>query len=346
MFRAKPKEYASCIMRLSHLIGNGISVRDAIHMMSEGEGSRSLRESLRRVDQMLAKGIGFSRALSKEGFPKILVNLVSVGEASGTLPRILAMYADSVEREASVLERVKSVFVMPKIVISVGIIGLFVVLKYAIPGFVSIYTGSNVELPLVTRAMVQLSGVATSPIGLPLFGGLVVLLLFSNRIKEGALEKAFLSLIPQARALNYKAEWARWTSSMAVLLKGGVNLSDALAVTAGAVPSSIQKRMKEITAGVLKGRGFVASIKRACTRGEVMPFVVNLLETGEKTGDLGESFAAISRIFQRELEEDTRRLAATVEPAMTVLVAGMVGLLAYAIFSPMITLWQNLMSQM
>ncbi len=294
---------------------------------------RSLLEEVRA-----GKTLSATMASHPEAFPKMYVNMVRAGESGGVLENILYQLAEYLERTLQFKEDLKSALTYPISLAVVSGISLMVLFIYVIPKFSIIFEDVGEALPWITVLVMQLSD------GLARYGWLIFLMLilgvagavFYIRKPEGRLRWDRLRLdLWLVGDLLTKVEVARFSQTLAALLKGGVPLLDALGTVQGVVGNRLVERaIVKVQARVKEGKGMVGPLTES---GVFPPLALHMIAVGEETGQLEEMLANVANHYDQEVKRSTKRLTSLLEPALILSMGLVVGVVVIsmlmAIFS-------------
>lgn len=223
----KYDEFAFFNQQLAAMLRDAIPLEGALHRLCDEMRAGPLRTELQAFEADLAKGTPITDALKTRDLPELYKRMVQVGVKSGDLPGALTMLADYFQRQNNVWTRLRSMMVYPLIVLLVSFfISLLLALAWGCvlgPAFISVFSGMGVKIPDVTiLAFSVLKGIWIFPVvlGILLFLFLITMFLPSARGK-------YLLRLPAFK----EAAVSRVASTLTLLLKNGVSLPDAVALT-------------------------------------------------------------------------------------------------------------------
>ncbi|MBI2017984.1 type II secretion system F family protein, partial [Candidatus Daviesbacteria bacterium] len=150
--------------QLATMVQAGLVLSEALDILSEQASNPKLKETLEKVSRDIKSGLDLASALKKhpDVFPQLYSNLIKAGESSGKLDQVLLQMADSLEKDREFRARVKGAMIYP-VVIMVMMAGVMaVMLLFVIPRLTSLYTESNIELPLPTKILIGVSDFAVN----------------------------------------------------------------------------------------------------------------------------------------------------------------------------------------
>ena len=249
----KNDEFAFFNLQLAAMLRDGIPLEGALRRLCQEMRRGSLRDELQALEADLAKGTPIADALAARQLPELYKRMILVGVKSGDLPAALTMLADYFQRQNSVWTRLKSMMVYPLIVMLVSFLISLVlafVWNFAIgPAFRSMYSGMGFYLPSTTMlALGSLQVIWVFPTVLGVLFIIMTLIVFVPGLRGKLLWR-----LPAFK----EATVSRIASSLTLLLKNGVNLSDAIALveeleTSTAATADLRQWRKNLAAGTGK----------------------------------------------------------------------------------------------
>jgi type II secretory pathway component PulF len=323
-----PGELANFTHHLAVLLDAGLTVFSALEALEEHAEEESLQRFSRVLREEVERGASLSQALASaaEGLPQGFVGVVQGGEVTGRLDVAFHRLSTYLERELEFRRRVREALTYPAVVLAAAFLVVGVFLTYVVPAFERVYRGAGAELPPLTRAVMAASRAARSLL-LPLEAAVVPLVLVPGarrRVgrKVWAVLEPLVKLVRTARA-------ARFLHSLGHSLASGVPVLAALPAAAGAAGKPGWS--DALSARVERG-GRLADALRALPG--FPPVAVRLVGLGEESGQVADMALRAAEVLDREFELQVKRLLAALEPALTVALAAVVGVLLLALYMP------------
>jgi len=343
--RVKKGEVAVFAEQLATMVDSGLTLIRCIDTVLDQTKNRELTRVLREVKQDVENGITFSEALRKHPkiFPPLFISMVMAGETGGTLAKSLRQLADYMDKEQETKQKVKSALAYPKIVAFVGALVIFALITFIIPRFAQIYKQLGVTLPLITRILVGTSMVVSRFWWMILLGGILIYVIF-NRLKTVPAVKAILDKIslnvPVFGSLNRKVLVSRFIRILSTLLPNGVPIMQSLNVVEEVVDNKVLDRVIDgVRTSISSGGGLSEPISASY----VFPsMVVQMIGIGEETGRLGSLLEKSSVYLDREIDTTIKNLITRIEPIMTIILAGVVAVIALSIYLPLFGIFEAL----
>lgn len=338
----KPRDYSVFCRQFVAIIKAGVSVINALQMMSEQTENKTLKAAVIGLVDDLGKGETLSAAMRKQkAFPSIFVNLVEAGEATGSLETSFERMALQFEKEAKLKAIIKKATTYPIMVLIVAVGVIFAMMTFVIPNFMAMFEDMDVEMPAMTMAVVNLSDFfvaywwAIIIVAIAAFFGIKFYAkTLSGRVLFGTLKLKF----PGVGQLQVKQNCATFSRTLSTLLRAGVPMIEALDITANSMDGNILFQRAVLQARDQIGHG-VALSKPLKMSGLFPPMVVHMVSIGEETGNLEDMLVNVADYYEEEVEEAVEQMMAVMEPLIIVVLALVVGVILMAILQPMLTLY-------
>jgi type IV pilus assembly protein PilC len=342
LFPVKPAEIILLYRQLAMLIESGTDIGASLDLLQQQATNRALKKVLSEVTSDVRGGNQLSVALEKypKIFPSVYCRLLSVGEQSGDLETVLNQVADYMEKETATAKETKGALMMPAItaVIAVVVIGLMVM--FILPSFTSLYGALGVDLPPIAKMLVTV-GENVKSHGMYYFLAMlviigVVLLYIKTPGGRYKWDKMLLSL-PLVGRVRHLSELARYCRSMSLLFRSGLPLPEIMSLAIQSSGNKVMaKALSDVQKDMIKGEG----ISGPMAKNKVfLPMMVQMVKVGEETGSLDVTLKAVARSYEIEAEDRMRSLIALIQPAMTLIIGGVVGLIAVTLMSAMTAMY-------
>ena len=343
----KPKlqEIATFTRQLANLLRSGMPLTVALNSMTHLESKGIPSDVSRMLQQEVMEGRSLSASMGKQPhiFSHMYVNMVQAGEQSGALEDVLRRLADHFERFAEVQSRFKSAMIYPALVMCVGILIIIVFMKFMMPKFMLMFQGLNVELPAATQFLMDFTEKFNQywwvMVGVAFCSGLIFV-----RFKATPRGKRLLAqwsmkapIVGKVVCLNLYGQFAR---TLGTLLRNGVPVLNALKITEQVISNvilkeAIAKTREDVTDG--------KTIAQPLARSGVFPqLMIDLPKIGEDTGDVPGSLENLAETYEGELSTSLRVLTTLIEPVLLIVIAGMVGFIAYSILTAMMAITRSM----
>jgi type IV pilus assembly protein PilC len=343
--QVKTSEIVLFYRQLAMLLEAGTNMGASIEMLRAQSANRLLRKTLNMVVADIRGGNQLSAALVKHPkiFPQSYCQLLSIGEQGGNLELLLRQVADYMEKEAATVKETKGALTMPAITATVAVVVIGLLIVFVLPSFGKMYSSLGAELPALAKMFISLGEMIRS-------NGLVILLsavgLFSvialyTRTPRGKYQWDKLLLrLPLVGRVKLLSELARYCRSMSLLFHAGMPLSEVMPLV---VKSSSNKVLAEALIDVqkemVKGEGLSGPMSKNRL---FLPMMVQMVKVGEETGSLDNTLQAVAVSYEVEVGDKIRTMIGLIQPAMTLLIGGVVALIAITLMSAMTAMYGTL----
>ncbi|MCM0650759.1 type II secretion system F family protein [Clostridium swellfunianum] len=334
--------------QFSFTISAGMNILRAMDVVAEQTENKKFRNILKEVKSDIEKGSSLSEALGKhEDIPEMLVNMISVGEMSGTLDTVMNRMADYYEKSYKLQKKIKGSLTYPIMVAVVAVVVVNLLLIFVLPTFVGMITSSGGTLPMPTRIIMALSDFMKK-YGLLLMGFILMLAIVAKifiRNNEEAAEKVdMLKLdMPLFGKIITKIVTARFTRTFGTLMSTGVPLLESIDICSKVVGNAVASKLLQSTSeAVRKGHSIALSLEG---RGVFPTMLTQMMKIGEETGTLDSIMEKTAEFYDNEVENATSQLSTLIEPLIIVFLAVVVGFIVIAMLLPMFEMY-NLVSSM
>lgn len=312
--------------QLASLIGAGMPISESLGLLARQGGRHHMRRVLMAVRARVVEGERLSAAMDgfPKSFPAVYRAMVAAGEGAGGLDQVLQRLADYLEKEQAVKNRITGALVYPAVlsVVAAGVVTML--MTFVVPRIAEQFTGMGMDLPLLTRIMIAVSGVLTA--GWPfILAGLICLCAIAVLgLRQTAVRTAFdgfLARLPLLGVFLRKVEAARFARTMGILVESGSVLPDALRAAARATGNrAFRDRIGAVVRDVETGRGLSDALR---ARGWFPSLMLFMIAAGERSGALGEMFRRSADQLEQEIDGAVTVGLNLMEPGI-ILVLGLV----------------------
>ncbi len=331
------------VRELATFLQADVTLLEALDVLHRQEAHTGLRAILGDVHHRVQGGEAFSAALARwpRVFPPLLISMTRVGETGGMLGKVLDQMATWMEHEEEVRGEIRNAMAYPVLIVCLGVLTIAVLTSFVLPRITGIFAGMNIDLPLLTRVLMGVSGFMGRWWWL-VFGSLLVVGLGLYQYLKTDSGKALrdrLSLsLPVLGTLTQKSSIARFSRASAALLGAGVPLLETLRVVRGLIGNQVMAAVVDETVEKVTSGG---SLARTLGQSKYFPpAVTHLLAVGERTGRLSEMFDRVALTFERQARGQIKVLLELLAPILIVCLAVVVGTIALSILLPIMQLNQ------
>jgi len=323
---------------LSIMIRVGITLTESLSILMSQLSKSSSRKMFENILNMVRSGQTLSASLSQyeDVFSEIYVNMVAIGEESGTLSEVLKYLDVQLEKEYELRKKVISAFIYPAVIIGITVLLMLGIVIFIMPKITDIFESFEVTLPLPTRVLIGMSDILVHKPHFVIIGGLVSAFLIFIILKSKFIQPFFHRIVlrlPVFGTLLKNVNLARFARTMHSLMAAGVPITRSLQITGGMFTNTLYRNaILESYAKVEQGGQLGESFKGNET---LFPqLLTRMLVVGEKTGSLEETTEHLAMLYERNVDSITRNLTTLLEPFLLIFMAGMVGGVAISIILP------------
>lgn len=345
-FRLSLQDQMLLAKRLAIMLKAGLPILDSLRMIKAQASSKASALVIGDLEQGVQRGQFLHAALEKyrKSFGDFAVNIIKVGEISGTLHENLGYLAEELKKKRELRRKVISALVYPLFIV-VATLGITVLLTvYVFPKILPILTTFNTKLPLSTRALIFISSTFIHwgwLIALILLGLIIGFIFAMRKPAFGLFIDRLLLKLPVLGRLLQAYHMANFCRTLGILLKSDVRIVEAVGITASTTTNLVYRiSLLKLTAVITKG-GRVSGYLES--QGKIYPPMVSqMINVGETTGRLSDSLAYLAEIYENEVDELTKNLSTSIEPLLMIFMGLLVGFIAISIITPIYSFTQNL----
>jgi general secretion pathway protein F len=335
--RVPTADLATATRQMATLLGAGLPLDEALGTVGSQLEHPRLARAIQGVREDVIQGDAMHAALARHPqiFPVLYVNMVQVGESSGTLDQVLQRLADFLEDQAKLRARIRSAMAYPILMALIGTGVLFFLLAFVVPQVTRMLEDLDRALPLPTLILIRTNDfLATWWWVLPflLLAGGIAFRRY-HRSQEGRLALDRLALrVPLFGKLNLLIATARFSRTLATLLRSGVPLLSALDIVRNLMQNQVLRQVLEDTAiSVREGEGLAAPLRRAAV---FPPMVAQMAAVGERSGELEDMLLRVADTYENQVDTSISGMLSLLEPAMILFMGTVVGFIVLAILLP------------
>jgi type IV pilus assembly protein PilC len=323
---------------LAVMIETGLSPVQAFQSLAEQTENPKFKKIISQIGEKIRQGQSLSNSLAN--YPKIFspfyINMVRLGEAEGKLSRILKILAKQMEKDHELIKKVKGAMLYPGIVatvlLGIGILMMLVV----IPKLNDFFNELGMELPLTTRAAIEISNFLKNNLILCLLGIIVVFILIKLISKIKMLKKIthFFHLhLPILGPLTKKINLARFARALNSLTESGMSMAKSLETIAKVLNNFwFRQTLLNAAREIRRGKGLSQSLNKY--KKLYSPMTIQMINTGEETGRLSEVLEKLADFYEKEVDYTIKNLSSVLEPAIIIIIGAAVAFLAISIIQP------------
>ncbi|AWB09683.1 type IV pilus assembly protein PilC [Thermodesulfobium acidiphilum] len=341
--RVTHKELAIFSRQFATLVAAGVPITRTLNTLKSQTKKKAFRDIIDDVLKRVEGGESLARALERHSnvFNKLYTSLIRAGEASGSLDVILARIASYLEKEMALRNQIKQAVSYPIFVLTIALALTAFLLMFIVPMFAGFLTGLGAKLPLMTLIIVNASQFMIHNfiwIVLVIIGGVFLFIkLLSNPVGREMFDLMVFRL-PIFGPLYMKIECSRFARTFGSMTRSGVPILTSLEIIEGILMSVVLKKgIRFVHDSVKRGQTIADSMRKT----DKFPMVlVEMIAIGEETGHLDEMLDKSADYYDDEVETTVKALSSMLEPAMIVIIGGIVGFIVIAMYLPIFSLYQ------
>ena len=324
---------------LSLVIKAGLPIYEGLKIIQTQTESKVLRRVLDSLISDVNNGKFLADGLQKYQFlfGDFFVNIVRVGEASGTLSKNLLYLAEELDRAKQLQGKVRSAMIYPLVILcmTIGVAGFLTF--YVFPKLIPVFASMNVSLPFTTVILLATLHFLQS-YGIGLLVGLIILFIVVKMIVarvsavQYVLDRIIL-IVPVVSDLSIGVNMVNFTRVFGLLLKSGVKIVEALDITSATFNNLVYRKVI-IAAGEQVRTGAQMGTYLGTQKKLFPPLVSGMVLIGESTGNLEENLEYLAGFYDEEVDTKLHALTSLIEPLMLLLMGLLVGFVALSIITP------------
>jgi type IV pilus assembly protein PilC len=326
------------------MVSSGMTILRSLYVLEAQTDSKKLKDTVASVRRDVEAGLLLSDALGRHPkvFSPLYVSMVRAGETGGVLEECLLRVADQLEKDASLRRQVRAATIYPSLVISFALIVMLALVAFLIPVFEGVFKEFGGKLPALSQFMVNFSHLIDGEwyVVLAVVGVVVPSFLYVKRSNWGRPRwDAFKLRVPlKIGDVVQKVAIARWSRTFSSLVSAGVPIMQAIEITGKTAGNAvIEDAMASVIASVKSGGTIAEPLKHA----KVFPaMVAHMVGVGEETGALDSMLARVADFYEDEVDAAVKALTSILEPAMIVLVGGIVGVIVISMYLPLFDVYK------
>lgn len=339
LFSVSLQEKMLFMRNLKVMVGAGVPLPKALEILALQASSPQLKHALTGIREKVLQGETLSLAMSRHPaiFSDLFVNMIKAGEESGTMEGVLSHLTLQLEREHDLRSKIQGALMYP-IVVVIAMVGVGIIMLVSIvPNLAKTFKELGVALPPTTKFMIGLGEFLGHQWYLALLVFLAVSFALYRALKSKKGKWILDGLVLRAPLFSSfirKINSAFFARTLSSLIGAGIPIVKSLEITSTVLNNGyFRKALMDAAEQVRKGAKLSQSLKSS---GKLYPLVVlQMLEVGEETGQTGEILAKLAEFFEEEVNAITKNLASIIEPALMLIMGGLVGFFAISMIQPM-----------
>ncbi len=317
----------------------GLSLVKSFDVLAAQAKNKKFKSALLQIRERINKGESLSEALSgyREIFSELFLNMVKVGEESGTLEEIFKNLSLQLEKEHELKSKIQNAMIYPAVVLLTMLGVAVVIVAVVIPRLNTFFSSLNAPIPFYTKIMLGSGNFAAAhwPLLIIVPVVLLVFLWLVSKTRQGKwLMDTFLLKLPFFSLLVKESNCAILIRSLSSLISAGVPIVTSLEVSSKVVGNYYFKKAVDMAAAKVKGGENLSSALKDFEN--VFPTgMIEMVQVGEETGKTSAILKKLAEFYEQELADATEKLSTAIEPILIVIMGVAVGVFAFSIISPM-----------
>ncbi|HEY4499940.1 MAG TPA: type II secretion system F family protein [Candidatus Paceibacterota bacterium] len=326
------------------LLDAKISLGDALRSLYRQTHNATLKEAIFEISSDIDSGLSLSQSLERHNqiFSSFYISMMRSAEVTGRMEEVASFLADFLEKENTLLSKVRSAMIYPAVVIGLFMVVVGIMIGFVFPQLQPVFAEANVKLPPVTAILLATGTFVSEWWFVLLIVAIIMAVMILDYIRTPEGKIVFDELVvkvPVIGDLFKKMYVTRFAESTSVLIKGGIPVAQALEISGHTVGSvSYRDAIHEVAESVRQGQLLSQALEERPYF--FPPLVSQMVAVGETTGKLDELLTRVSMFYNREVDGIISNLVELIQPLLMVGIGVMVGLLFAAVLLPIYNLVQ------
>jgi len=322
---------------LSIMLKAGLPITEALSIAQDSAVGK-LKKTLGKILKSVEAGKSLSESFGR--YPKVFsdffVKSVYTGEKSGTLVENLENIAEQLEKEKNLISKIKGAMLYPIIILATVFVLGMVLAFLVLPKITPLFEGLKIDLPFTTRALIWFSHFIQD-YSFYLFFGIIAFLIFMTWLLRQKFIKPvthwlFLNT-PILKNIVRKANLARFCRTLAMLLKSGVNIDEALKIIRDTMGNYYYRSaIAKVSESIRKGTKLSENLSQFSNIFPIM--LTRMVKVGEESGKFEETLFYLANLYEVEVDNSVKTLSTIIEPVLLIVIGLTVGFLALSIITP------------
>ena len=335
--KVKPRDLIVAFLQLEQLDRAGVSLLDSIQDLKDTSDAPKIKTLMSEVFDSIKNGSLFSESLAKHPdiFSPVYIGLIAAGEKTGNLSDAFSSIVDDMKWNNEIKRKTKKATRGPLFGLLVMFIVLGVMTSIVIPKVTSFLVAQNLNLPVITIALIGFSDFVKNYWYVIVFSWPTVWLTLKllSRSPEIAVKIDHYKMkVPIIGPIMNKIDAAKFCQFFSMTFKSGMGVLECLDAASAVVKNkAMQRAITTVKQQVSDGQ----SLAKAIASVQYFPnLVVRMLKIGEESGNMESALSNIKFFYDREINDSIDRLVGMIQPALTITMGGMIGWITIAVFGP------------
>ena len=338
------QEVTQFARQLATLLLAGIALLQCLEVIMRGQPNTPTHAMAKHLKSRIENGATLHQALQERPeFDALFCNLVQVGEMTGALDTLLDRIATHREKSEQLRRSLRTAMIYPMVVMGVAGAVSGVLLMFVVPAFESVFASFDTELPRITQGLIAVSQALKNHAWQWLLGLTVIYFALQQWSLKSTQMQAFKHRmwlhLPLAGSLVRQSCLARWTRTLATLLRAGIPLTEGLGAVAG-VTGNLHYAVatQRIQSQLMQGQSLTHALEQHASL--FQPMLIQMCAIGEESGTLDDMLDKAAHHFETSVTRAVAQLSVLVEPFLMVLLGLLVGGMVMALYLPIFQMGQ------
>ena len=342
--KIKNKDLISICKRMSILLKSGTEITKILKILNSSQSNKN-KKIISKININIQNGNSITKSFEEtKTFTDFFINMIKVGEVTGTLDQIMEDLSQYYSKESQIKKKIVNSLTYPIIIIITLLASMLFMLIFVMPNFESLYEMNNVELVGITHNIMNLSKLVREEplkliVGVSTFI-LLVTIICTLKTKNISKIKAIIKIkTPYIGKVMLMILTTRMCRSLEILIKSGVNIIDAIDISAKVVDNILIKEKLETTKdSIQKGNDISIAMEKA----NIFPKTfITMIEIGEESGSLDYTLKITNDFYTEELNSSLEQMTKMIEPILTIIIGLIIGIFIIAMVIPMYDVINN-----
>lgn len=336
--RIRTKDLSHFTYQLGVMVSARIPLSEGLLSIAQQEKEPKLKAIVTDLAKRIQAGEQVAGAMEahKGALGEVYIETIRAAEKSGNLPKVLEHLSDMLEKSQEQVRQVRSALMYPTCVVGVLILAVLFLVGFVVPKFAKMFESRNLALPLFTKVLMNF-GLSIQNYWWAYIIGLVAMVfgLYLMWTRPGGrliIDQA-LHKIPYIREILIGATISRFSRIFSLSLQSGLGLIESLELAGKAAGRPVLMRDVRKMVSQVRSGGRLMDVMNVCSY--LTPFTKRMLTAGEQSAELPRMCNVVSAHYERETTHMSKNLSTVIEPVLIVAIAGIVLVIALAIFVPM-----------
>ena len=335
--KIKTRDLIAVFIHLEQLERAGVSIIDSINDLKETADSERIKNLMAEIYEAIKNGSLFSESLSKhpDVFNPIHVGLISMGEKTGNLATSFGSIIEDLKWNMDIKRKTKKATTGPLFGIFMMCIVLGIMTTVVVPKVTGFIIAQGLTLPIMTVALIGFSDFVKNNWYFIIFSVPLIMILMKLLAKnpEMAVKIDDLKLkLPIIGPIISKIDAAKFCQFFAMTFKSGLGVIECLEASSSVIKNkAMKKSIIVVKQQVTDGQSLAKAI---ALTGYFPNLVIRMFKIGEESGNMETALQNIKFFYDREINDSIDKLVGMIQPALTIVMGGMIAWITIAVFGP------------